>query len=90
MAGPRWRRTLTTATGALLALTVGIGFASAGAVPGGLLYPVKQLIQSAQLQLAHGDLSRGQTLLDQAEGTSMTRRPWCPAATPTRATSTPH
>jgi hypothetical protein len=63
---PRWRRTLTAATGALLALTVGVGFASAGAVPGGLLYPVKQLIQSVQVQLARGDLSRGQTLLDQA------------------------
>lgn len=62
----RWARTLTAATGALLALTVGVGFASAGAVPGGLLYPVKQLIQSAQVQLARGDLSRGQTLLDQA------------------------
>jgi Domain of unknown function (DUF5667) len=64
----RWRRTLGAATGALLALCVGVGFASAGAVPGGLLYPVKQLIQSAQVQLAHGDLSRGQTLLDQADG----------------------
>jgi Domain of unknown function (DUF5667) len=63
---PRWARTLTAATGAVLALTVGVGFASAGAVPGGLLYPVKQLIQSAQVQLARGDLSRGQTWLDQA------------------------
>lgn len=63
-----WRRTLTAATGALLALSIGVGFASASAVPGGLLYPVKELIQSAQVQLAHGDLSRGRVLLDQAGG----------------------
>jgi Domain of unknown function (DUF5667) len=63
-----WRRTATAATGALLALSVGVGLASASAVPGGLLYPVKELIQSAQVQLAHGDLARGQVLLDQAGG----------------------
>ena len=63
-----WRRTLPAATGALLALSVGVGFASASAVPGGLLYPVKELIQSAQVQLAHGDLPRGKVLLDQAGG----------------------
>lgn len=61
-----WRRTATAATGALLALSVGVGFASASAVPGGLLYPVKELIQTAQVQLAHGDMARGRVLLDQA------------------------
>lgn len=63
-----WRRTATAATGALLALSVGLGLASASAVPGGLLYPVKELIQSAQVQLAHGDLARGKVLLSQSGG----------------------
>jgi hypothetical protein len=63
-----WRRSLAGATGALLTLVVGIGFAAGSALPGGLLYPVKELIQNGQVQLARGDLARGTVLLDQASG----------------------
>jgi hypothetical protein len=63
-----WRRSLAAATGALLTLCVGVGFAAGSALPGGLLYPVKELIQSAQVQLAGGGLDRGTVLLDQARG----------------------
>jgi hypothetical protein len=63
-----WRRSLAAATGAVLTLMVGIGFAAGSALPGGLLYPVKELIQHGQVQLARGDLARGTVLLDQASG----------------------
>ena len=63
-----WRRSLAAATSALLTLCVGVGFAAGSALPGGLLYPVKELIQSAQVQLAGGGLDRGAVLLDQARG----------------------
>ncbi len=66
--GARLRRALAGTLAALVALTLGVGVASAGALPGGLLYPVKELIQSTQLRLAHGDMGRGQVLLDQARG----------------------
>jgi hypothetical protein len=63
-----WRRTAAAVTAATVALMLGVGFASASALPGGLLYPVKQLIQNAQVNLAHGDLARGKVLLHQAGG----------------------
>ena len=66
--GRRWRRTLAAGTAAVLALMLGVGVAAGSALPGGLLYPVKELIQGAQVQLAHGDLARGRVLLDQARG----------------------
>ncbi len=63
-----WRRTVAAATAAVVALLLGVGVASAGAVPGGLLYPVKELIQSVQVHLAHGSLARSKVLLGQARG----------------------
>jgi hypothetical protein len=64
----RLRRALAGGVAAVVALMLGVGVAAASALPGGLLYPVKELIQSTQVRLAHGDLSRGQVLLDQAGG----------------------
>jgi hypothetical protein len=66
--GRRWRRTLASGTAAVVALLLGVGVAAGSALPGGPLYPVKELIQSAQVQLAHGDLARGRVLLSQARG----------------------
>jgi hypothetical protein len=66
--GRGWRRTLATGTAAVLALMVGVGFAAGSALPGGVLYPVKELIQNAQLRFAGGGLDRGRVLLDQARG----------------------
>jgi Domain of unknown function (DUF5667) len=63
-----WRRTAAAVTAAVVALMLGVGFASASALPGGLLYPVKELIQSAQVHLAKGDLSQGKVLLNQTAG----------------------
>ncbi len=63
-----WRRTLASATAAVLTLMVGVGVAAGSALPGGLLYPVKELIQSTQLRFAGGDLDRGKVLLAQARG----------------------
>ncbi len=64
----RLRRALAGGVAAVVALMLGVGVAAGSALPGGLLYPVKELIQSTQLRLAHGDLARGQVLLDQARG----------------------
>jgi hypothetical protein len=63
-----WRRTAAALTAGVVALMLGVGFASASALPGGLLYPVKELIQSAQVHLAKGDLSQGKVLLNQSAG----------------------
>jgi hypothetical protein len=64
----RWQRALAAGTAAVLALMLGVGVAAGSALPGGLLYPVKELIQNAQVRLAHGDLARGKVLLSQATG----------------------
>jgi hypothetical protein len=64
----RLRRALAGGVAAVVALMLGVGVAAGSALPGGLLYPVKELIQSTQLRLTHGDLARGQVLLDQAGG----------------------
>ena len=59
---------MAATTAAVVALLLGVGVASAGAVPGGLLYPVKELIQSVQVHLTHGGLARSKVLLGQARG----------------------
>jgi hypothetical protein len=64
----RWQRAFAAGTAAVLALLLGVGVAAGSALPGGLLYPVKELIQGAQVHLAHGDLARGKVLLGQARG----------------------
>jgi hypothetical protein len=66
--GRRWQRAVAASTAAVLALMLGVGVAAGSALPGGLLYPVKELIQSAQVHLASGDLARGKVLLSQASG----------------------
>jgi hypothetical protein len=66
--GHRWQRALAGGTAAVLALMLGVGVAAGSALPGGLLYPVKELIQNAQVHLAHGDLARGKVLLSQSRG----------------------
>jgi hypothetical protein len=44
-----------------------VGGTSRSALPGGLLYPVKQVLDSAAVQLAGSDFDRGVTLLSQAQ-----------------------
>jgi hypothetical protein len=62
------RRRLATLTAAIVAGTATFGMvsASASAVPGDVLYPVKRGVESVQLALHRDDASRGQAELDQA------------------------
>ena len=60
-------RVLAGATASLLLVGAVIGGASRSALPGGLLYPVKALLDSAAVQLAGSDFDRGTTLLSQAQ-----------------------
>ncbi|MHB8274089.1 MAG: hypothetical protein ACYDC9_04890 [Dermatophilaceae bacterium] len=60
-------RVLAGATASLLLVGAVIGGASRSALPGGLLYPVKALLDSAAVRLAGSDFDRGTTLLSQAQ-----------------------
>lgn len=60
-------RALAGATVSLLLVGAIVGGASRSALPGGLLYPVKHLLDSAAVQLAGSDFDRGATLLSQAQ-----------------------
>jgi hypothetical protein len=63
----RGLRVLAGATASLLLVGAVLGVTSRSALPGGLLYPVKQALNSAAVQLAGSDLDRGVTLLSQAQ-----------------------
>ena len=60
-------RVAAGATASLLLIGALVGVTSRSALPGGLLYPVKQVLNSASVQLAGSDLDRGVTLLSQAQ-----------------------
>jgi len=60
-------RVIAGATASLLLIGAVLGVTSRSALPGGLLYPVKQVLNSAAVQLAGSDLDRGVTLLSQAQ-----------------------
>ena len=63
----RGLRVLAGTTASLLLIGAVLGVTSRSALPGGLLYPVKQVLNSAAVQLAGSDLDRGVTLLSQAQ-----------------------
>ena len=65
--GRGWPRILVGATASLLLVGAVVGGASRSALPGGLLYPVKELLNSAAVQLAGSQFDRGVTLLSQAQ-----------------------
>lgn len=60
-------RVLAGATASLLLVGAVLGGSSRSALPGGLLYPVKQVLDSAAVQLAGSEFDRGVTLLSQAQ-----------------------
>jgi len=60
-------RLLAGATASLLLVGAVVGGASRSALPGGLFYPVKTLLDSAAVQLTGSDFDRGTTLLSQAQ-----------------------
>ena len=60
-------RMLAGATASLLVIGAVLGVTSRSALPGGLLYPLKQVLDSAAVQLAGSDFDRGVTLLSQAQ-----------------------
>jgi hypothetical protein len=63
----RGLRVLAGATASLLLIGAVLGVTSRSALPGGLLYPVKQVLNSAAVQLSGSDFDRGVTLLSQAQ-----------------------
>jgi hypothetical protein len=63
----RGLRVLAGATASLLLIGAILGVTSRSALPGGLLYPVKQVLNSAAVQLASSGFDRGVTLLSQAQ-----------------------
>src|SRR5665811_2221677 len=63
----RGLRVLAGATASLLLIGAVLGVTSRSALPGGLLYPMKQMLDSAAVQLAGSDFDRGATLLSQAQ-----------------------
>lgn len=65
--GRRVPRVLVGAAASILVVGVAVGGASRSALPGGLLYPVKGLLDSAAVQLAGSEFDRGTTLLSQAQ-----------------------
>jgi hypothetical protein len=60
-------RVIAGATASLLLIGAVLGVTSRSALPGGLLYPVKQVLNLAAVQLAGSDFDRGATLLSQAQ-----------------------
>ena len=65
--GRRLPRILAGAAASLLVVGAVVGGASRSALPGGLLYPVRALLDQAAVQLAGSDFDRGVTLLSQAQ-----------------------
>jgi hypothetical protein len=63
----RGLRVLAGATASVLLIGAILGVTSRSALPGGLLYPVKEVFNSAAVQLAGSDFDRGVTLLSQAQ-----------------------
>lgn len=62
----RGMRVAVGATASLLLIGALVGVSSRSALPGGLLYPMKQVLNSAAVQLSGSDFNRGVTLLSQA------------------------
>ena len=60
-------RALAGAAATVLIASTVVGVASRSALPGTALYPVKQLLDSAAVQLAGSDHDKGMTLLAQAQ-----------------------
>jgi len=60
-------RVLAGATAALLLIGALVGVSSRSALPDGLLYPVKQALDSVAVQLAGSELDRGTVLLSQSQ-----------------------
>jgi len=60
-------RALAAGTAALLVVGAVVGGTSRSALPGGLFYPVKQVLDSAAVRLAGSDFDRGVTWLSQAQ-----------------------
>jgi hypothetical protein len=60
-------RVVATAAACVLLVGAIVGVSSRSALPGGVLYPVKQVLNSAAVQLAGSPFDRGVTLLSQAQ-----------------------
>jgi hypothetical protein len=60
-------RVVVGATASVLLVAAMVGVSSRSALPGSLLYPVKQVLNSAAVQLAGSEDDRGMTLLSQAQ-----------------------
>jgi hypothetical protein len=60
-------RAVAVATASLLLVGAVVGVSSRSALPGGLLYPVKQVLNSVAVQLAGSKFDAGVTLLSQAQ-----------------------
>jgi len=65
--GGRLPRILAGGVASLLVVAGVVGGTSRSALPGGLLYPVKQLLNHAAVQLSGDDFDRGVTLLSQGQ-----------------------
>ncbi|MGZ4610403.1 MAG: DUF5667 domain-containing protein [Actinomycetes bacterium] len=63
----RLRRLVAAGLAAGLLAGAGAAAASTRALPGDSLYGIKRGLESVELTLAHGDLSRGRALLEQAD-----------------------
>ena len=60
-------RVVAVAAACVLLVGAIVGVSSRSALPGGVLYPVKQVLNSAAVQLAGSGFDRGVTLLSQAQ-----------------------
>src|SRR5664280_483460 len=60
-------RVVAAAAACVLLVGALVGVSSRSALPGGVLYPVKQVLNSAAVQLAGSTFDRGVTLLSQAQ-----------------------
>jgi hypothetical protein len=60
-------RVVAAAAACVLLVGAIVGVSSRSALPGGVLYPVKQVLNSAAVQLAGSTFERGVTLLSQAQ-----------------------
>lgn len=66
--GHGWPRLLAGVAASLIAVASIVGVVSRSALPGQALYPVKQVLDTAAVDLSGSDFDKGQTLLGQAEG----------------------